>query len=125
MSKRLIALTSQQPYAFIGYPPARRPCLFVTLSNGASDLLGLNLADLEQTTSFTAGGPTSIYRALVTMNCARASFLADVRFNPALSPAMAFVGRADIFEHFLIGFDQRNQTLLYAQYKPAPRALRL
>lgn len=142
MTKRRILFRQQHRYLSFGYPSARRPCLFVELSTGeartgpilalvdsgadraqfhtdvATQLLGLRLADLERTISFTAGGPAIIYRATVTMRCSRLAFPAEVRFNPQLARSVALLGRADLSAHFLLGFDARNLVLLTAPYAP-------
>jgi hypothetical protein len=75
--------------------------------------LGFDFADDPGELSYGFGGPSLVYRRVVTMTFARRSFEAEVRFDAGAKEWQAVLGRRDFFTRFFVGFDENELAVFF------------
>mgnify|MGYP000303568026 CR=1 FL=1 len=137
---RTVAFSLEVPYQLVvrGNPPEPRltvrlyrngrasPPIFAIVDSGADEsvfpldvatYLGIDLSTCQTETGYTATGEAfTTYRSQVTIEVLGLHFNATMSFAKDLDPTEALLGRAEVFNEFLFGFDQRRRVLLVAFY---------
>lgn len=75
--------------------------------------LGLALDPALARVGSGVGGHTQIWVHQIDLVVAGRTITAPVAFSPGCPPGFGLLGRADFFDRFQIGIEQRNARLLY------------
>lgn len=85
-----------------------------TFPKGFADHLGIDLTTCPEITLGGVNGSNKVRECEVTLTMQNRSFRAVVWFNPDGGPIL--LGRADVFQQFMFGFDQRKKSFLLQRY---------
>lgn len=85
--------------------------------SGLARLLGIDLTACETAEVGGLGGAVFTYTCPVRLVVEGHGFGAVLHFRDAVDPALAILGRRDVFDEFKIGFDQRAKRVLFGRYR--------
>jgi hypothetical protein len=79
--------------------------------------LGVKLSRCEKFFLAVAGGRVPVYQTRLKLKIGASRFHADVGFCAVLGGAFNLLGRQDVFSHFRVCFDDKNETVTFEKSK--------